>query len=93
MIDYTQYSREALYLLLDDRDSQIDILTARVAEMETKFAIKVDVQIATNMVIDAYQTKLTIATEALEKIVKDGDYTAPEGMQYTARTALERIRK
>lgn len=37
--------------------------------------------------------QLTIATEALEEIITDGDYTAPEGMKLVARTALERIKE
>lgn len=37
--------------------------------------------------------KLTIATEALEEIITDGDYTAPEGMKLIARTALNRIKE
>ena len=36
--------------------------------------------------------RINIATEALERIVSEGDYTAPEGMKYIARTALEGIK-
>ena len=39
------------------------------------------------------QDKLTIATEALEEIIINGDYTAPEGMKLIARTSLERIKE
>ena len=46
-----------------------------------------------NVVRNEQDTKLTIATEALEEIITDGDYTAPEGMKLIARTALERIKE
>lgn len=79
-------TKEYGYVKRCDLESIIDTLLAEVTTLEKHNA-------SSDQAVVELDQKLTIATEALEEIITDGDYTAPEGMKLIARTALERIKE
>lgn len=71
----------------------VDTLLTELDEKEERLAIKDDALRAAIMAGEFAISKLRTATEALERIVADGDFSAPEGMKRIDAAVLQVIEK